>query len=145
MWFLWGFRVKKKNKGVLKNILKHRHLGSRCDTPTKKYPHKPTIDQKMITVRENECHCWNQHLRKPSSTKFHKNRANFQFPSFLGTLYTQFSDKRNMGVHLRAKTTIVHMPIRPFDIGPKAKHWPNFIKMGQSHDFVYFCGRDKGP
>ena len=33
------------------------------------------------------------------------------------------------------------MPIRPFDIGPKAKHWPNFIKIGQSHDFVYFCRR----
>ena len=36
------------------------------------------------------------------------------------------------------------MPIRRFDIGPKANHWPNSIKIGQSHDFDYYCGRGQG-
>ena len=49
-----------------------------------------------------------------------------------------------MRVHVNTKATLVHMPIPPLDIGPYAKHWPNFIKIGQSHDFDYFWGRGQG-
>ena len=53
-------------------------------------------------------------------------------------------DKRNIGVHVHRKATLVHMPIHPLDICPWAKHWPNFIKIGQSHDFDYFWDRGQG-
>ena len=42
--------------GVGNSCLEHRHLGSRCDTPTKNYPHKPPIGPLMMTARKNECH-----------------------------------------------------------------------------------------
>ena len=41
---------------VVAAVFEHRHLGSRCDTPTKHYPHKPTIDPLMMTASENGCH-----------------------------------------------------------------------------------------